>query len=234
MEQELTFIGHLDELRRRVIISLVSLGIAAVASLPLSPYILKALKYPAGSAIQKLAFFGPEEAFMVYMRIGIMCGVIIASPVIVYEFWAFIAPAIEDKFKKNMAYFIVFSLASFIAGCAFSYYILLPKGLAFLLNFGSEDLVPIISATKYISFATGLILACGIVFQMPVLSFILTRIGVINASFLRRKFKYAVIVIGIFSAIITPTTDIFNMIVLMIPMILLYEISVWISAIARR
>ncbi len=234
MEHELTFIGHLDELRRRIIISLASLGVATLASLPFAPYILKALKHPAGGAIQKLAFFGPEEAFMIYMRIGLMCGVIIAFPVIIYEFWAFIAPAIEAKFKKSIGYFIFFSLAAFITGCLFSYFILLPKGLAFLLSFGSDDLVPIISATKYISFATGLILASGIVFQMPVLSFILTKVGVINPSLLRRNFKYAIVIIAIFSAVITPTTDIFNMIVLMIPMILLYEISIWISAISKR
>jgi len=103
------------------------------------------------------------------------------------------------------------------------------SALKFLLNIGKDELEPVISATRYISFVTGLMLACGIVFEMPVLSFFLTRIGVVNAGMLRRKFLYAVIIIMIVAAVITPTGDAFNMLMLAIPMLALYEASIWVS-----
>jgi len=233
-DREPTFVEHLEELRRRIILSLVSLGLAALASLPFAPYLLKILKSPAGDTLQKLAFFGPEEAFLIYMRVGFLSGFVIAFPVIIYQLWAFVAPAVEERFKRYAGYFILAASFAFLGGCLFSYFILLPKALTFLLSFGSDDLVPVISAGKYISFVTGLIFASGVVFEMPVLSFFLTKMGVINPGILRKNFRYAVIVIAIFSAVITPTTDIFNMMVLMIPMLLLYEVSIWVSYFAKR
>ena len=233
MDRELTFVEHLEELRKRILVSLAALIIGTLASLPFSPAILKILKMPASSAIGKLVFFSPQDAFLIYMRIGFMCGFILAFPIVVYHFWAFISPAIGDKFKNNIAYFISFCVLAFIIGASFAFFVLLPKALIFLLGFGSADLEPVISATNYISFVTGIILATGLVFQMPVLSFLLTKIGLINAGMLRRKFPIAIIIIFIVAAVITPTVDAFNMLILAVPMILLYEVSIWISAICR-
>ena len=230
MDRELTFVEHLEELRRRIIISLASLVAGSVASLPFAPAILTILKMPASGSIGKLVFFSPQDAFLIYMRIGFMCGFILAFPVVVYHFWAFISPAINERFRKNIAYFMSFCVAAFIMGASFAFFVLLPKALIFLLSFGSNDLQPVISATNYVSFVTGIILAAGLVFQMPVLSFILTKIGMINAGMLRRKFPIAIIAIFIAAAIITPTVDAFNMLILAVPMLALYEVSIWISA----
>ncbi|MDD5422431.1 MAG: twin-arginine translocase subunit TatC [Candidatus Omnitrophota bacterium] len=229
MESKSTVLEHLGELRKRIIISAAAVIIATIASVPFAQPIFAFLKAPASGVIDRLAFFSPEEAFLVYMRVSFSAGFLFSFPVIVHQIWAFAVPAIGDDFKRYAFYFIIFVSASFLAGCLFSYYILLPNALKFLLSIGAEDLVPVISAARYISFVTGMVLACGLVFQMPVLSFFLTRVGIINARILRKNFKYALVVITIVAAVITPTVDIFNMTAMALPMVLLYEVSVWVA-----
>ena len=234
MPDGLTFTEHLGELRRRIIIALISLAAASVITLPLSPYMLKALKAPAAGALDKLVFFGPEEGFLIYMRLGLLTGLVLASPVILYQFWAFVAPAIEERFRRHIALFSFSSALVFASGCVFAYFVLLPQALRFLLGFATVELEPLISASRYISFATTILLWTGIIFEMPVASFILTRVGALNARFLRRKYGTAVIAVFVSAAVITPTTDIVNMMLLAVPMLLLYEISIWVSALAGR
>lgn len=233
MDRPLTVVEHLNELRKRMIVSLVSLGISTVFSLPFSSSVLKILKLPAAGLIEKLAFFSPQEAFLIYMRIAFFCGLVISMPVILYQLWAFVAPAIEGKIRRHAGIFILFCSIIFMMGCLFAYFILIPPALRFLLSFAKNDLEPVISASRYISFVISLILACGFVFQMPVLSLILTKLGIINAKFLRKKFKYAIVIIFVIAAAITPTPDAFNMLILALPMLFLYEISIWISFFAR-
>lgn len=228
-ENKLTLIGHLEELRKRLFISLIALAIGTAISFSVCRDILKILKLPAYGLIDKLAFFSPEEAFMSYFKIAIASGLIISMPVILYQLWAFISPAVDERFRRYSMTFVTFSLVSFIFGCIFAYISLLPAALKFLLGFGREDLVPVISVGKYISFSISIILCAGLVFEMPMLSFILSKLGAVNHIFLRRKFKYAVLVIFITAALITPTPDIFNMTLLALPMIFLYEISIWVS-----
>lgn len=233
MDRELSLVEHLNELRKRIIISLIALGICAGVSLPFAAYGLKILKKPANGVIEKLAFFSPQEGFLVYMRIAFFFGLVVALPVILYQIWLFILPAIEEQQKKYTEFFIFFCSLAFITGCAFAYFILIPPALKFLLSFAGDQLQPVISASKYISFVISLILGCGLVFQMPVLSLILTKLRLINAGILRKKYKYAVVIIFILAAIITPTADVFNLLVLALPMLFLYELSVWISFFAQ-
>ncbi|MDP2939937.1 MAG: twin-arginine translocase subunit TatC [Candidatus Omnitrophota bacterium] len=233
MERELTIIGHLNELRKRIIISLVALGIGTVFSLPFASYGLKILKLPSSGVIEKLVFFSPQEGFMIYMRIAFLSGLIVSMPVILYQVWAFILPAIEERLKRRSGIFILLCSGFFIIGCLFAYFILIPPALKFLLSFAKDDLEPVISAQKYISFVISLILGCGLVFQMPVLSFMLTKLGILDARSLRKKYKYAIVIIFIVAAVITPTPDAFNMFMLALPMLFLYELSIWISFFAR-
>ncbi len=234
MDKPLTLVEHLTELRKRLIISLVSLGIVSMFSLPFASWVLKILKLPAGGLIEKLVFFSPQEGFLIYMRIAFLCGFIISMPIILYQVWAFIVPAVEGKMKRYSGFFIIFCTIFFIVGCLFAYFVLIPPALKFLLSFGKEDLEPVISANKYISFVIALILGCGLVFQMPVLSLILTKAGIVNSRILRKKYKYAIVIILIVAAAITPTPDAFNMLLLALPMLFLYEISIWVSWLARR
>lgn len=233
MDRNLVLFEHLNELRKRIVISLFSLGIGILLGFPFSSYGLKILKLPAAGVIEKLVFFSPQEGFLVYMRISFLIGFIISMPVILYQIWAFILPAIEEGLKRRAILFIFFCSISFIVGCLFAYFILIPPALKFLLSFAKDDLEPMISATKYISFIISLILGCGLVFQMPVLSFILTKLGIINARILRKKYKYAIAIITIAAAVITPTPDAFNMMLLACPMLFLYEISIWVAHLAK-
>jgi sec-independent protein translocase protein TatC len=229
MNNELTLVEHLNELRKRIIICLVMLGAATLLTLPFASQLLKISKLPARGVIDKLAFFSPEEAFLIYMRIGILCGFVISLPVILYQLWGFCSPAMEERVRRHSAFFIVSCFVSFVVGALVAYFILLPPALKFLLGFAREDLEPVISAGKYISFVTGIIFVSGLVFQMPVLSFILSKLGIINPRTLRKKYKYAIVIIFIVAAVITPTPDAFNMLMLACPMLLLYELSIWIS-----
>lgn len=234
MDRPLTLVNHLNELRKRVIISLGALGIAVIGSFPFSSFLLEVLKLPARGLIEKLVFFSPQDAFLIYMRIAVSSGVIIAMPVILHQFWLFASPAMEEKLSRRAAVFIFFCFFFFVLGCLFAYFILLSPALRFLLSFAKDELEPVISAQKYISFVISLILGCGLVFQMPVLSLALTKLRLLNAGFLRQKYKYAIIAILIAAAAITPTTDAFNMLFLAGPMLLLYEVSIWVSFLARR
>lgn len=229
MDKELTLVEHLSELRKRIIVCLVALGLGSVLTLPFASAALKILKLPAAGLIEKLAFFSPQEAFLIYIRIAFLCGLILAMPVILYQVWVFILPAMEERFKKSAAYFVLFCFTAFVFGGLFAYFLLIPPALKFLLSFAKDELQPVISASKYISFIIGLILGCGLVFQMPILSFLLTKLGVIQHQILRRKYKYAVVIIFLVAAIITPTPDAFNMLILALPMLFLYEISIWVS-----
>ncbi len=233
MDKELSLVEHLNEVRKRIIICLITLGVTTILVFPYASGLLKILKLPAKGAIDRLAFFSPEEAFLIYMRIGVLCGFILSLPVILYQLWGFCSPAMEERVKKHSVFFIVSCFVSFVIGALFAYFILLPPALKFLLGFAKDDLEPVISAGKYISFITGFIFASGLVFQMPVLSFILAKLGVINAGVLRKKYKYAIVIIFIVAAVITPTPDAFNMLMLALPMICLYEISIWVTCFAK-
>jgi len=233
MDYKQTLVEHLSELRGRVVISLISLGLATAVSWSFVPPLLSFLKKPAAGVIEKLVFFSPHEALMIYMRVAFLSGLIISMPVILYQLWLFVRPAMEKKLRKHVAYFIFFSSLAFIMGCVFAYSVIIPPALKFCLSFAGQDLVPLISADKYISFITGLIMGTGAVFQMPVLSFILTKLGVINARLLRGKYRFAIVGVFVVAAIITPTPDAFNMLLLAVPMLLLYELSIWVSFFAR-
>ena len=229
----MALLEHLEELRRRIITCLAAVFIGILIGFPFAGRILKILKLPAARTIDKLVFFSPQEGFLIYWRISFLAGLILALPVILYQIWAFISPAMERKVRRRAFDFIFFGSLSFILGAAFIYFLLLPQALKFLLTFGQKELEPVISASKYISFVTTLLLAGGLIFQMPILTLFLTKIGLVNWRFLRKRFAYAVVGIFILAAIITPTTDVFNMLFLSIPMVFLYGISILVSFIAK-
>ena len=229
MDKELTLVGHLEELRHRIIVSLICVVVISVFAFPFAPKMLAILKAPSSGVIGKLVFFNPSEAFLLHMKIAFFIGLMASMPVILHQLLAFISPAIEYKTKKHGLLFLISSIGAFIAGASFGFFVLLPAALKFLLSFSGDNLEPVISASSYISFVLGLTMGCGLVFEMPVLSYLLSKIGIINYRFLRRVWKYAVIVIFIIAAIVTPTPDIFGMTIVAIPMLFLYELSIWVS-----
>lgn len=230
----MTLVEHLEELRRRIIVSLVLLIIVSALVFPLASKALTILKSPSSGLIERLAFFTPQEAFLIHIKISLFVGLVISMPVILYQLWAFVFPAIEDRLRRHGLIFLVSSVTAFISGSLFGFFLLVPTALKFLLSFSEGTLEPVISISSYTSFVMGLVLGCGLVFEMPVLSYLLSKLGIINPRFLRSKWKYAIILIFITAAIVTPTPDVFNMIILAMPMLVLYELSIWVSKFASK
>lgn len=228
-EKELTLVGHLAELRKRLIYCLIPFLLTVVFSVPFAKSLLFFLRIPAQGVIEKLAFFSPQEVALVYLKISLFCGLILSLPVILYQIWGFIQPALEEKQKRFASSFIFWTLLAFLTGCAFGYLFLTPISLKFLLGIAGGELTPVISLSKYLSFVLALVLGCGLVFETPVLIWILTKLKIVNPKFLRKKRKYAYALLLIVAAIVTPTTDPFNMCLLAVPMIALYEIGIWVS-----
>lgn len=225
---------HLEELRRRIILSLITLVVAAVIASFFTSHILEILKKPAGDSLKTLAFFSPTEAIWAYIKIAMFCGLIVSLPVILFQTWRFISPALEERERKAIASFLWLIILFFIGGLIFAYYVLLPFALKFLLTFASSQLVPLISIDKYLSFVFILLLGCGLVFEMPVAVLVLSRLNIITSSTLRQHRKIAVLFIFIIAGVITPTPDAFNMILMAIPMLLLYEISITLAFFTER
>jgi len=234
MEEKLTILEHLEELRRRIIIILLSVAFTTFFCFFFAPFFLKILKYPARGFIPELFYFSPLDTILIYMRLAFLVGLALSLPVILYQLWAFILPAIDERFKDYVVKFILFSFFAFCLGVLFGYFVVLPYFLRFLLSLGKDILKPLISAVSYIGFATNIIVGCGIIFQLPVLVVILTKLGIVNHTFLRKKRRWAILFMFIFSAIITPTVDAFSMLVFALPLVLLYELSIVLSFILRR
>lgn len=227
-DKELTLVEHLDELRKRLIYSLIPFAVCAVVSLSFAKDIIALLRFPSVGLIEKLAFFSPQEVAVVYTKISVFAGLILSLPIIFYHLWKFISPALEEKQKVYISSFIFWASLAFLSGAAFGYLCLVPFSLKFLLALAGSDLEPVISLSKYISFVLALLLCSGAAFETPVLVWLLNRMGIVNHKFLRKKRRYVIAGIFIVSAVITPTTDPFNMTLLALPMIVLYEISIWI------
>ncbi|HTY44379.1 MAG TPA: twin-arginine translocase subunit TatC [Patescibacteria group bacterium] len=234
MDRHLTIVEHLEELRRRILVCVISLVVAVAVCFPLAGRLLGLLQLPAAGLIEKLVYFSPEEALLVYMRISFFCAILVTMPIILQQAWLFLSPAVALRHRKYASAFIGAGAAMFLAGCCFAYFLMLPAALKFLMGVAGAGLQPVISATNYIAFITNCMLYTGVIFQMPIAGFILTRAGLVNARFLRRQFRFAVVIISVVSAVITPTTDAFNMLLLAVPMLALYEVTIWVSFFAGR
>jgi len=232
-DKEITLVQHLEELRRRIIGSAIVFIIGSIIAWYFTPLLLHILKVPAGENLGKLKFFKPAEGFIVYMNISMVGGLILASPVILYNVWAFVVPAISNKAHRYIPAFILVTLGCFLSGCAFAYFILLPPALKFLLFFAQDEMEYIPTAGAYISFATMIILYTGLIFLLPILTYILTKFGIITTKILTSKWRYITLAIFIAAAVITPTPDIFNMSLMAFPMLLLYGVSIIVTVIAK-
>lgn len=231
--KEMTFLEHLEELRWTIVKSIIGIIIGAVLSWTFIDFIVnEILLYPAKVNGIKLQNLRPFGQIFLYLQIALFSGLIISLPWVVYQIWLFISPALHKQEKKYVSTIVIFTSLSFLLGAVFAYLIILPYSLNFGFNFGSQAIENKFSIDEYISIVLSMVLVSGIVFELPMLSFFLTKIGLLTPNFLRRYWRHAIVVIIILSAIITPTTDPVSMMLLAIPLFLLYEISIWISKIS--
>ena len=224
--KKLDVIGHLEELRKRILFSLIVICIASVIAFWKGNFLMTLVKEPIRDLADELIFLSPTEAFIAYIKVALLSGFIISFPVILYHLWAFLFPALSGKVKGRISLWLGFAFILFFSGIAFSYYIAIPAALNFLIKFGSEIASPRIALGKYISFFGALILVGGLIFEIPIIIGLLTDTGILKTSILRKKRHYAILVIMIIAAIITPTQDIFNMLLFAVPMMLLYETGI--------
>lgn len=252
-EQKMSLIEHLSELRKRILICLIALIIAFIFTFSYSEYIFKLLLFPLNYTPQfslkdgivfvpdqklqntKLVFLGPAEAFWMNMKIALVAGFILTIPIIFYQLWRFVSPGLYSHEKKYVLPFVLTATGLFLAGVAFCYFIVLPFAMGFLLNYKVGDfLMPMLSVGLYIDFLLKFLLAFGLVFELPILIVITTRMGLITPQTLKKYRRLAIVLAFVVAAIITPTPDAFNQTLMAVPMIILYELGIWVSILLNK
>lgn len=219
--KEMPLMGHLQEFRIRLIISLVVVAITSSVAYNWVEEIIAMISAPAG----KLYFMNPAEVFFSYLEIAVFTGVVVSLPVIVWELWCFVAPAFTRHEKRLALALVPACVVLFYTGLIFSYFFVLPAAVRFFMGFATETLQPMFSLEAYLSFFISFVLPFGFAFELPLVLFLLMRVGIVSPAFLRRKRKIFIVLAFIFAAVISPTADIFTQTMIAVPMIVLYQAS---------
>ncbi len=236
LDEKQPFLSHLEELRRRLIVSAIAVGIGFVICYFFSENIFQVLVEPLKSAMPKgdqLIFTNLPEMFITYLKVAFVTGLLFASPVLFYEMWMFVAPGLYRHEKKLAIPFVLFSSILFVGGALFGYFIVFPFGFKFFIGFSNEYVKALPSVKQYFSFSLKLLFAFGVVFELPVIIFFLTKLGLVTPQFLKQKRKYAILLTFVVAAILTPP-DVITQCMMAGPLIVLYEVGILVSGLARR
>lgn len=234
----MSFLEHLEELRARILKALVGVGVAFVLSLTFSNQLWLLVSAPAVGALRSLGInppnltqITPMEVFnVVWVKLPILSSIFLASPWILYQVWAFIAPGLYKRERRWAAPFVLCSAGLFILGGMFAYFVAFRYGLTFLLSIGRGNFItPMVSVTEYFDLFVNVVLGVGLVFELPVLIFFLTLLHIVSPRFLISNSRYAILIIVIIAAIVTPTPDVFNLMLFATPMILLFYVGIFAS-----
>jgi len=227
-EDKLPFTAHLEELRSRLITCFIAVGVGFVLSYGFKEKLFNILLIPLLSVMksgEELIFTGLPEAFFTYLKVAFLSGLILASPVIIYQFWMFVAPGLYKKERSALIPIIVLSSLFLIGGSLFGYFIVFPMGFQFFLGFSNETIHARLSIKEYLGLASKLLLAFGIVFELPIIITFLARLGIVSVDFLKKNRKYALLLFFIGAAILTPP-DVVTQVMMALPLMVLYEISI--------
>lgn len=229
--------SHLGELRKRIVHTVIAIVTVFVGTtlieLEMDQPILSAFRAPLDSRNIPLVFIELTEPFFTYLRIGLYTSIFLSFPYLLGQIWLFVRPALYSKERKTIWPFILISYPLFVGGGLFGYFIVIPFGYDFFLGFENKFTVPTLSMSSYLSLTVHLLFAFGLVFELPTISFILTKLGIIDAEWLRRNRKYSLVVIFIAAAILTPP-DVFTQTLMAGPLIFLYELSIFVSIFASK
>jgi sec-independent protein translocase protein TatC len=229
---KMSFLEHLDELRKRLMWSVASIGLGFCVALFFIDRIFGFIMRPLAATVPaggKLIYTEPTEAFMLQLKIAALAGVVIAAPLVMWQLWLFIAPGLYRREKRLAVPFVFFASVLFVTGAAFNHYVVFPTAFRFLGSFSTEYMQFLPRISPVFSLYAQLLLAFGLIFQMPVLVFTLARIGLVTAGFLWKNTKYAILIIFVLAAVITPTSDVVTQTLMAAPMVLLYIISIGIA-----
>ena len=229
---KMSFLEHLDELRKRIVNSAIAIGVCVVVGFAFINRIVDFILAPTRKALPagvKLIYTEPGEAFSLYVQIALIMGVVLAAPFIMYQVWKFIAPGLYSNEKRMAVPFVLFTTIGFVLGAAFNHYIAFPFMMAFFASFNTPDLAFMPKLDEVFGLYTKMLLGMGIVFQMPAVVFFLAKMKMITARFLLANFKYAFLIIFIAAAVITPTGDMMTQTIFAAPMVALYILSIVIA-----
>ena len=227
-DNKIPFTEHLGELRDRLIRCFIAVGLGFVIAYYFKEKLFAVLTAPLISAMgqgSKMIFTGLPEAFFTYLKVSLLTGLILALPVIFYEFWMFISPGLYRKERKFLIPVVLLSLVFFAIGASFGYFVVFPFGFKFFLGFSTESIKAMPSMKEYLGFASKMLLAFGLVFELPLVITFLSRMGIVSVDFLRKNRKYAILIIFTASAILTPP-DVATQIMMAGPLMILFEISI--------
>ena len=224
--RELSLVGHLSELRKRLIIMAVAVVIGTCISYYYVDFLLEILLKPAG----KLYYMKPTEAFFTYMKVSIVGGLIIGAPIILHQIWLFVKPALTVREKQLSNWILPVAIGLFGIGIVFSYFFVLPAAVKFFMGFATDELQPLFSIGQYMDFVLSFVLPFGFIFELPLILIILGYFNLITSRFLKTKRKIFILISFIIGAVISPTPDMFSQTMIALPMILLYETSLFVLA----
>ncbi|MBP2635217.1 MAG: tatC [Firmicutes bacterium] len=221
-EGAMSLINHLEELRRRLIVMIVAIAVGSTICYFYAAEISGFITAPAG----KLYYMNPSEAFFTYLKVSFFAGFLLALPVVMYQLWAFIVPAMTNKERQAGIFLVPSSIILFFVGLVFSYYLVLPAGIKFFMGFATDNLQPMFSIGQYLSFVISFLMPFGFIFELPLFIFVMARLGIISSAFLAAKRKMVIFLSFVIGAVISPTPDVFSQTMVAVPMLLLYEISI--------
>ncbi len=227
-EEKIPFTAHLEELRKRLITCFIAVGIGFALSYGFKEELFQILTQPLITVMQEgetLIYTGLPEAFFTFLKVSFLAGLMLASPVIIYQFWMFIAPGLYDREKRLLVPIVLLSSVFFVGGALFGYFIVFPYGFDFFLGFATETIRPMPSMKEYLSFSAKLLLAFGLVFELPLVITFLAKLGIVSVPFLKKNRKYALLLFFVGAAILTPP-DVVTQVMMALPLMVLYEISI--------
>ncbi len=227
-EERLPFTAHLEELRERLIKASIAVGVGFLVSYFFSQRIFRLLMEPLLKTLppdSSLIFTGVAEAFFTYLKVSLVAGIFLASPVIIYQLWAFVAPGLYQEERRLLIPVVILSALFFVGGSLFGYFVVFPFGFRYFMSFATDIIKPMPSVKEYFSFSVKLLFAFGLTFELPIFIFFLSRMGMVDHRMLSTYRKYAILLIFSFAAVITPP-DVLSQIMLALPMIILYEMGI--------
>jgi len=227
-EEKLPFTAHLEELRDRIVRCFIAVGVGFVVSYGFKEKLFQILVNPLIKVMEEgdtLVYTGLPEAFFTYLKVSLLSGIMVASPILLYQFWMFVAPGLYNKERRMLIPIVILSTFFFVGGSLFGYFVVFPFGFKFFLGFATETIRPLPSMKEYLGFSAKLLLAFGLVFELPLVLTFLARLGVVSVDFLKKNRKYALLLFFVGAAILTPP-DVITQVMMALPLILLYEISI--------
>ena len=229
MSEDAPVLSHLDELRRRLVISAIAIGCGFVLCYVFKQHLFHLLVSPLMKVMKSgetMVYTSLPEAFFTYIKVSLLAGIMLASPVIFYQFWMFVGPGLYPTERRAVLPIVILSSFFFIAGALFGYFVVFPLGFEFFLSFATENIRPLPSMKEYFSFSSKLLLAFGFAFELPLVLTGLARLGIVTPVFLKKNRKYAILIFFAGAAIMTPP-DVVSQVMMGVPLMFLYELSIF-------